>query len=322
MIEEFFNIESSARIDAFLREKLPAIMEDKNISGKEISNSKIRRLFFLKAIFVNSRECRNPSLRLKRGDKLDIRFDESAFFYEKENNDIDFTLTKDDVLYEDEVIIVVNKPAFIPSEPTVVKDRKNMHGKVVEYLWAQNPSLRNPPYAGIMHRLDRETSGALLFTKSRTVNREISAMFSDHSLRKTYIALCSPKTKTNMKKGDTFYVDNYIGRITGKSSQCKIGVLQQAKGGQRAVTDFRVMDVIEKNGKKLYVMECRLHTGRTHQIRVHLSLSGLPIVGDELYGSTFSLAEHNNRIMLHAKSLEFVHPLTKENMLVEAPTPF
>lgn len=318
MQKKIWTVDEKCRLDEFLRIHLPLLFEGEE---KNVSNSKIRRLIVAGCIFVEGRQCRIPSFMLKPKSKVCAEIDEDRFFFEKKPDDLDFTLTEENVLFEDDSIIVVNKPAFIPTEGTIVESRKSMHSCVVEYLWKKNPSLRNPPYAGIMHRLDRETSGVLLFTKNRQVNKAVSDMFQNHSAVKTYRAVSSfsagrtssmGNSRSLMSKGSSFTVENFIGRISAKSAACRMGELSEGRGGQYAKTRFTVVDV--KEGK--FFIECRLFTGRTHQIRVHLSLKGLPILGDTLYGGT-----SHERIMLHAMSLEFPHPVTGQNMKVESPLP-
>ena len=299
-------------LNDFLREKIPEAIGGESAGGK-ISNGKIRRLIVAGAVYVDGVQRRISSWKLKKGSSVEVHLDEEKFFYEKTPDDVECRITDADVLYEDDFLIVVNKPAFIPTEGTVVKDRFSMHSAVVEYLWSRNPSLRNPPYAGIMHRLDRETSGVLLFTKSRTVNAAVHDMFESHKAVKTYRAVCSENRPGSVSK--SFTVENHIGRVSPKSARCRIGLLDESKGGQYARTDFTV--AAKKDG--LVYVDCTLHTGRTHQIRVHLSLSGLPIVGDELYGGKKGFDENRGRIMLHARSLTFPHPVSGETIAVEAP---
>lgn len=313
MLRKNWTVKSFERLDSFLRRELPLVLDC------TVSNSKVRRFIIAGSVNANGRQCRIPSFKLKPGTCVSVCIDEDKLFFEKKPDDIDFTLTDKDVLFEDDYIIVVNKPAFLPTEDTIVEGRKNMHGAVVEYLWKKNPSLRNPPYAGIMHRLDRETSGVLLFTKTRSVNAAVHDMFEMHTARKTYRAVCTCNANRSdmMKEGNSFTVDNFIGRISPKSQACKVGVLDESRGGQHARTEFYIAS--RKDG--LYYIDCHLLTGRTHQIRVHLSQFGLPIVGDKLYGGAEGFASLGNRIMLHAFSLEFPHPVTKELMTVTSELP-
>ncbi|WP_407396712.1 pseudouridine synthase [Treponema sp.] len=349
MEQKIWTVERKCRLDEFLRRELPLLFP-----GKDVSNSKIRRLIVAGSIFVNGKQCRIPAYDLFPKSKVCAEIEEDKFFFEKQPEDIDYVLTEQNVLFEDESIIIVNKPAFLPTEGTIVESRKSMHSCVIDYLWKKNPSLRNPPYVGIMHRLDRETSGVLLFTKTRQVNKAVSDMFQNHAAVKTYRAVACPQLKqrgqtpwrkpcilktdlssnfrhknceaileqrgqTPEEKGNGnislqkhFVIENYIGRIAAKSAQCRVGPLPESKGGQYAKTDFTVVAV---DNEMLYV-DCRLYTGRTHQIRVHLSGCGLPLLGDTLYGG-----KTNKRIMLHAMSLEFPHPVTGQIMKVEAPLP-
>lgn len=310
-----WTVSQSTRLDLFLREAIPLILKEDKSS--EISNSKIRRLIVAGAVSVDKRQCRVPSAQVNVGSIVEADIDEQKFFFEKQPDDISFEVTAASVLYEDDAIIVVNKPAFFPTEETITGNRDNLHQAVIRYLWNKNPSLRNPPYAGIMHRLDRETSGVILFTKTRAVNKKVFEMFEQHTARKVYRAVCT-KRSGFPEPEHSFSCDDAIGRVSASSAACKMGVVRSAKNGsfikdaQTAHTDCIVV------GKKdnQYFIDARPLTGRTHQIRVHLSSVGLPILGDELYGGSSW-----PRIMLHAQSLTFPHPVTGEVMCVEAPLP-
>lgn len=318
MLRKNWKVTERIKLDVFLRRELPSLISSEN----ELSNSKIRRLIIAGGVSVNGKQCRIPSYDIYSGSTVEVIVDESKFFYEKKPDDIDFVLTEKDVLFEDDVLIIVNKPAFIPTEETIVKGRGNMHQCVVDYLWKKNPNLRNPPYAGIMHRLDRETSGVLLFTKSRTVNAKISEMFQNHTSHKIYRCVC---TKSKLKNrnfkdfvtGSTEKVDCFMGRVSVKSQGYKAGPLPETKGGQRAISEFTLI----KNADGKYWFDCSLFTGRTHQIRYQISSLGFPILGDDLYGGSSGFQDLNGRIMLHARSLEFTHPVTGEELKVLAPYP-
>ncbi len=313
-----FKISSKNRLDLILREKIPSFV------GKEISNSKIRRLIVAGSVFVNGRQIRVPSFEVFSGGEIRVSLDEEKLFFEKKPDDIKFELTRKDILFEDGFIICVNKPAHFPVEETIVECRGNLHEEVVRFLFErqkiENPNAKNPPYVGIMHRLDAGTSGVILFSKSRSVNKPLHEMFENHTVKKTYIAVVSEKPK--QKK---FSVEFFMGRISPKSQAAKWGKTSESKGGLWSKTDFEVISSIKlKNGSEkismkentFFVVKCALHTGRTHQIRVHLSSAGCPILGDELYGGkSFS------RIMLHSQSLEFPHPVSKEIIRIDSPLP-
>ena len=302
MIEKIWTSNKKETLNEFLRQKIPELLEG------EISNSKIRRLIVSGAVYINSKQCRIPSFKINSGSTIKVLIDKEKFFFEKQPEDADFELTENDVLFEDEYLIAINKPPFLPTEQTITGQRKNAHDCTVEYLWKKNPSLRNPPYVGIMHRLDRETSGILLFTKSRSVNKDISEMFKNRGIKKIYRAVCTGKIPEQKE----FTVENFIARISPKSSACKMGIVPESKGGLFAKTDFKIIS--EKNG--FIQIDCQLHTGRTHQIRVQLSSLNLPIAGDELYGGIKS-----DRIKLHARKMEFVYPVSKEKITIESEIP-
>lgn len=293
-----FTTEKKLRLDEFLRAELPDSIGSHTVS---ISNSKIRRLILAGAVQVNGRPVLRPAFELRGRSLVTVCFDAEKFFYEKQPEDVVFEMSDDVVLYEDDNLIFINKPADFPVEQTITGNRANLHDAVVDYLWKRNPSLRNPPYVGIMHRLDRTTSGVIVFTKSRAVNKEMSEIFQSHNLTKEYLAVVEAPSGCAAKgQASQFTVEMYMGRVTGKSQQGKWGQLAESRGGQYSKTDFRVLKKLSVEGHFCLLIECSLHTGRTHQIRVHLASRGLPILGDELYGG-----HPAKRMYLHAAHLAF-----------------
>lgn len=304
------------RLDEFLRAEIPKILDS------PVSNSKIRRLIFSGCVSVGSGETRNPSLVLFPNSIVRVFLDDGKFFFEKKPDDIQFELDKSRVLFEDEWLIAVDKPSHFPTERGIVEGRDSLHSAVVRYLFerqkTERPNAKNPPYAGIVHRLDRDTSGAILFTKSREVNAACHEMFESRKVEKKYLAVCSIKNSVknpakNPPQKKDFSVEFEMGRISPKGQAAKWGRVQS---GVFSKTEFSVLGEGEFNGRKVVLVECRPLTGRTHQIRVHLASVGLPILGDTLYGG----APHE-RILLHAHTLAFPHPKTGEILKVEAPLP-
>ncbi len=307
-----FTTENKLRLDEFLRAELPGSIGSQSAS---ISNSKIRRLILAGAVQVNGRPVLRPAFELRGRSLVTVRFDAEKFFYEKQPDDVDFVMSDDALLFEDDNLIFVNKPADFPVEQTITGNRANLHDAVVDYLWKRNPSLRNPPYLGIMHRLDRTTSGVIVFTKNRPVNKALSEIFQSHDLTKEYLAVVEAPadgrhsgpsrhpgetSHPELDSGSTFTVEMYMGRVNGKSQQGKWGKLLEVRGGQYSKTNFRVLKKITVEGRPCLLIECSLYTGRTHQIRVHLASRGLPILGDELYGGKSA-----KRLYLHAARLSF-----------------
>ena len=301
MQELKFSTSQTERLDEFLRRELPRAVPEQQC----FSNSKIRRLILAGAVQVNGRPVLRPAFELRGHSLVLVRFEAEKFFYEKQPEDAAFTMTDQAVLYEDDDLIFVNKPVDYPVEQTITGNRANLHDAVVDYLWKRNPSLRNPPYVGIMHRLDRTTSGVIMFTKTRAVNKEVSEIFQSHDLTKQYLAVVETPRGGEVRhpelvSGSVFTVEMFMGRINGKSQQGKWGQLPEARGGQYSKTDFRILKQLAVEGRKCLLIECSLYTGRTHQIRVHLASRGLPILGDTLYGATAA-----SRLYLHASHLAF-----------------
>ncbi len=298
-----FVSEKNVRLDEFLRTELPSAIKN-NEPQQVFSNSKIRRLILAGAVFVNGRCVLRPAFELRGRSCVSVRFDSERFFFEKQPDDVAFELTAADILFEDENLIFLNKPARFPVEQTITGNRNNLHDALVDFLWRRTPSLRNAPYVGIMHRLDRTTSGVILFTKTRAVNTAISQIFQNHNLTKTYFAVVEEKKSGGNKKafevGESFSVKMFMGRVTGKSQQGKWGEVSQLRGGQFSHTDFKIVRKLRVEGRACLLLECNLHTGRTHQIRVHLASRNLPIVGDTLYGGLEA-----TRLYLHSARLSF-----------------
>ena len=306
-------------LDAFLRNRLPD--ELSKISGPTTaSGSKIRRLIIAGAVQVNGHPIRRPGFILSSGSWIFVRLDTAKFNFEKQNNDIHFELTNDRILYEDDVIIVVDKPANFPTEATIVNSRDHLQAAVARYLsknadqQSGSQSEDSLPYVGIHHRLDRETSGVILFTKTKAINSIVHRMFLEHTVQKEYQALTvRPKKLPDAK----FYIDNSLARISPKSAPCKWGAVPN--GGQKAHTDFQLQEVYP-SGLRIQAI---LQTGRTHQIRVHLTELGMPLLGDVLYGGPAQAGGRScSRVMLHAAALTFPHPLDDTRTIhVEAPFP-
>ena len=301
MQEIKFKSSKTERLDEFLRRELPGAVSEAELSL--FSNSKIRRLILSGAVSVNGRSVMRPAFELRGPSAILVRFEAEKFFYEKQPDDLKFELSDSDILYEDEDLIFINKPERFPVEQTITGNRSNLHDCLVDFLWRRNPGLRNPPYAGIMHRLDRETSGVILFTKNRPVNAGLSEIFQKHDLTKQYLAVVEArelKCHPELDSGHQFTVEMFMGRISGKSRQGMWGEVSESRGGQYSKTDFRVLKKITVEGRSCLLIECSLYTGRTHQIRVHLASRGLPILGDSLYGGRPA-----KRLYLHASHLAF-----------------
>jgi 23S rRNA pseudouridine1911/1915/1917 synthase len=309
-----FTDSQPSRIDDFLLIKLPS--ELKKLTGSDsFSKSKLRRLIVAGAVSVNGQQVRNADRIVKKGNTVTVKLDTEKFSFEKKPDDIPFDLSETDILFEDDSIIVINKPAGIPTEATMVQSRDHLHAAVQRYLAKRDGQNADgsDPYVGLHHRLDRETSGVILFTKNRSANPAVHKMFLEHLAVKNYHALTA---RPQLLPKKTFFVDNEMARISPKSAPAKWGAVKQ--GGERARTDFHLLEEY-RNGLCVLAIP---QTGRTHQIRVHLASLNMPLLGDALYGGPVKIGKYQcPRVMLHALSLTFPHPVDGRQVTVTAPIP-
>jgi RluA family pseudouridine synthase len=211
-------------------------------------------------------------------------------------------------------LIVIDKPAGLPTQPTLDASRPSAFSELKAFLQSRDGA---EPYLGLQHRLDRDTSGVLLFTKDPKANAGVGALFSEKTAQKTYQAL----SVSGPGMPDAWELKNYLGIVGKVGKASKYGSVRS--GGDPAQTAFRVLERFA--GAAL--VEAQPRTGRTHQIRVHLAASGAPILGDELYGGPLSLRLSSGaplrapRILLHASSLSFRHPMTSADLTISCPLP-
>ena len=259
------------------------------------------------AVYVNGRPVRIASKALSSGATIEAHVDVARLFDDSTSRDKRFELTPDRILFEDDDLIIVDKPPGLPSHPTADEARDNLFAAVTRFV-AQRDGVAQP-YLGIHHRLDRDTSGVVLFTKSKRVNAAVADIFSKHKVVKIYQALTIPQRKRLDKE---WTVKNHLGKISSKSKRARYGAVKS--DGDSAETSFRVIAEYPHG----FWVEAIPKTGRTHQIRVHLSEDGLPILGDDLYGSAEGQVP---RLMLHATELRFPHPITGREISVKSPLP-
>jgi RluA family pseudouridine synthase len=217
------------------------------------------------------------------------------------------------ILYEDAVLIIVDKPAGIPTQATLDKKRPHVYGLLKMQLEKETPGT----YLALHHRLDKDTSGVLLFCKDKNFNQSISDMFKRHEFEKIYWALTIPentKAKSKPQRPETWQIKNHLAAKPASRSQ-RMSLQSVNSGGLIAITDFKLLE-IRKNG---LLIEARPRTGRMHQIRVHLAELGLPILGDDLYNP--QATKNAPRMMLHAHQLIFKHPKTQVTLTITSPPP-
>lgn len=291
MKEELFTArESYARADVFLSE---------NLNG--YTRSAVKKLFSGGYVSINGKSAK-PSQAVSAGDVVKATLPDAEEYSAKPEN------IPLDIIYEDGDVAVVNKPQGM----TVHAGNGNTEGTLVNALLYRLDSLsgiNGVLRPGIVHRIDKDTSGLLVVAKNDKAHLSLSKQIEEKTCRRTYLALLEGVVK---RDGGT--VTTYIGR--DPSDRIKMAVVSPEKG-KLAITDYTVL----KRYKENFTL-CRfdLRTGRTHQIRVHARHLGYPVVGDPVYGikkQRFSL----NGQLLHAWRLQFTHPATGEEMCFEAPLP-
>ena len=280
---------NNSRIDIYLAKQ------------KEVSRETIKRWIEEKNVLVNGKATK-PSYKVQENDIILVKPEEIKEI-SLEAQDIPI-----EVLYEDDDILVVNKPKGMVVHPA----NGNPDGTLVNAVMAMcKDSLsgiggENRP--GIVHRLDKDTSGAIIIAKNDKAHMILSDMLKNHEIEKTYIALVRGIVKENEAT-----INMPIARST--TDRKKMAVVRD---GKNAVTHFKVLKRFYEHNTTL--LEIKIETGRTHQIRVHLSQIGYPIIGDEVYSNGKNEWGINGQC-LHAKSLKFKHPITGKEMYIEAEIP-
>lgn len=272
--------DNSLRLDKYLIECL------------DYSRSKIQRMIDTENILVNDRGVKS-SYKVKIGDKIWIN-DEYSEEVEIVSQDIPL-----DIVYEDEYLLVVNKPSGMVVHP----GSGNYSNTLVNALMyhCNKLSLVNGKIRpGIVHRIDADTSGLLVVAKDDKVHQDLARQISDKSVVRKYIALVQ-----GVILEDTATIEAPIGRDVNNRKKMAVTDIHS----KDAVTHIRVLE----RYKRATLIECRLETGRTHQIRVHLSYIHHPVVNDPVYGYK-KLDDKEFGQMLHAQSLGFIHPVTHQYM--------
>jgi 23S rRNA pseudouridine1911/1915/1917 synthase len=210
-----------------------------------------------------------------------------------------------DVVFEDETLLVINKPAGLVVHP----GSGNWSGTLMNALLHHVPGIEVVPRAGIVHRLDKDTSGLLVVAKTLEAQTHLVRQLQERTVRRIYLALAAGA----MKHEGT--VNEPIGRHP--SQRIKMAIVPENRGGKPAITNIRILELFPYTT----FVECSLETGRTHQIRVHMAAIHHPLVGDQVYGKHNPKLPEFPRQALHATRLGLVHPLTGLKMQWEVPMP-
>ena len=268
-----------------------------------MSRVAVKRLIDEEKILVNNKKTK-ASYKVQENDEITIE-EETPKEIELKAQNIPL-----EILYEDNDIIVVNKPKGMVVHPANGNPDGTLVNAVMAICHDSLSGIGGEIRPGIVHRLDKDTSGVIVVAKNDKAHINLSEQIKNHKVEKTYLALVKGFVKENEAT-----INMPIGRST--SNRKKMAV---TKSGKQAITHFKVIKRYKTHKQDYALLEVKIETGRTHQIRVHLSQIGYPIVGD----STYSNGKNEWGIegqFLHAKSLKFKHPITGKEMYIEAKLP-
>jgi 23S rRNA pseudouridine1911/1915/1917 synthase len=305
---------TGVRLDKALADHAPLLTGE----GK-LSRARIHALMAEEAVTLDGAAITNPSAKAKAGDVYEIAVPplEAA---EPEAQAISLT-----VLYEDPYLIVIDKAPGMAAHPAPGTPDGTLVNALLHHCGASLSGVGGVARPGIVHRLDKDTSGVMVAAKTDAAHQGLSKLFAAHDIERTYIALVRGAPEPSHGK-----VQTQIGRA--RFDRQRMAVLKA--GGREAITHYKVQEMwgerTSKGDRPLAArVTCTLETGRTHQIRVHMAHKGAPVLGDPLYGSSPPVAKVKaaieeaglERQALHAAILGFVHPITGEALRFETPLP-
>ena len=293
------------RLDQFLVSHLP-----------NISRARIQQLISERKVLVNDLESK-PSLRLRGGERITLLGEPQPRPLRAIAEEIPL-----EIIYEDDDIAVINKPAGMMAHAgSGATDDARNRGTLVNALlhhFGKLSAIGGELRPGIVHRLDKATSGLILVAKNDEAHRKLATQFSGRLVKKTYVALVH-----GWMKQDRGTISSSISRDRVRRTR----MTTRRQGGREAITHYTVQRRIDSKFGKFTLLELRIDTGRTHQIRVHLASLGHPVVGDTLYGAPRELRARNgeaaslSRNFLHAVALQFRHPRTHTALSLSSPIP-
>ena len=291
---------NNLRLDKYLASKL-----------KILTRSQIKKIIISKSVKLDKKVVSSPSQKIKSGNLIEI------LIKKKTSQNIKAQKINLDIVYQDEEIVVVDKPSGMVVHPGAGnKDKTLVNGLL--YLYKKNLSTLNGlSRPGIVHRIDKETSGLLVVAKTNFSHANLAKQFSEHTIKRKYLALIWGVIRP---------LNGKITTLISRSKKNRQLMSVSEISGKKAITNYKTLKVFSgKEIPKISLLECILETGRTHQIRVHLSHMGNGLVGDKKYGKKIrgfrkinknfeKILSRFERQALHAKSLGFIHP-TKDNEL-------
>ena len=285
---------------------------------KKISRTKIKNLIGKGYLEINNLKVLEPSKKVNIKDKIKLEVPELKKLEIKPYK------YKLDIIYEDNDVMVINKPAGLVVHPGAGNFDNTLVNALINYDKKNLSSINGELRPGIVHRLDKDTSGVIIVAKNNFAHTHLSKQFNEHSIDRKYIALVWGKLRPQKGEIKTF--------ITRSSKNRQLMDVSQTKG-KLAITNYKTIEIYENaRVPTLSLVEYRLKTGRTHQIRVHMKFKGNPILGDKSYKKKLKklkdvdpelneIIKKIDRQCLHAKSLGFLHPTKNQRLFFESKLP-
>jgi len=295
------------RVDQFIVEELPTF-----------SRTKISKLIKEGALFINGEGIEESSKKVSFGDEIELTVPEPVATDLKPQN---ISL---DIVYEDDDLLVVNKPIGMVVHPGAGNPDGTLVNALLYHCKENLSGINGELRPGIVHRIDKDTSGLLVVAKNDIAHNVLAKQFEDHSIQRTYLAFVWGMPKP---------IHGRIETLIGRSKYNRQKMSAEVGSGKDAITNYKTIEVFKgKTIPDISLIECKLETGRTHQIRVHLAHQGNPILGDQMYGEKirkirdldeqFSvLLENINFQALHAQSLGFLHPKSEKELFFTTELP-
>ena len=286
--------------------------------NKEISRTRIKNLILDKKLKINNQTVTNPSKKVLENDVVNIIIPNPKKASLKPYK---YNLK---IVYEDDDLLIIDKPAGIIMHPGAGNYDNTIVNALIDYDKDSLSNIGDELRPGIVHRIDKNTSGLVVVAKNNSTHENLSIQFKDHTILRSYQLLIWGKLRPSKGK-----IETLISRSTKNRQMMEVSSLK----GKKAITNYRTLEIFEnKNIPTFSLVECKLETGRTHQIRVHMNYLGNNIVGDDKYKKKFKkiknidnelnkLITNLDRQFLHAKTLGFVHPKKKRRMVFTSNLP-
>tara|TARA_Y100000816_G_C26028190_1_gene538096 strand:+ start:9 stop:944 length:936 start_codon:yes stop_codon:yes gene_type:complete len=285
---------------------------------KQISRTRVKNLILDKKLEINDEIITDPSKKVLEDDIITLTIPEPKKSSLKPFN---FDL---DIIYEDDDVIVINKPSGIVMHPGAGNLDKTIVNALINYDKNSLSNIGDELRPGIVHRIDKNTSGLIVIAKNNFAHEHLSNQFKKHTIIRTYQLLIWGKVRPSKGKIETLITRSSRNRQMMETSMTK---------GKKAITNYETLEVFEnKKTPTLSLLNCKLETGRTHQIRVHMNYLGHSIVGDDKYKKKFKKIKNIdqslekklislNRQFLHARTIGFIHPKKKEELIFHSNLP-